>query len=74
MRNARYPVAESRVIHDDIEPPERVHRRLHSGIGGTLICYVEGSGANPISILLYQIFEAARHCKHLQDVSFFLHT
>jgi hypothetical protein len=32
---------QSRVIHDDIETPERIHRHLHSRTGRILICHVE---------------------------------
>ena len=56
----RRDIAVARVIHDDIETPERVHRHLHGRIGRLLIRHVEGSGANLIAVLLHQIFEAAR--------------
>jgi hypothetical protein len=73
-------IAVARVIHHHIEMPEGIHGRLHGGIGRTLVCHIEGSGANPISVLGYHVFQAARiagrchetiaRCKHsFRDVA-----
>jgi len=56
----RRNIAVARVVHDDIETPERVHRYLHCCIGRILIGDVKASGANLIAILLHQIFKAMR--------------
>ncbi|HJY87749.1 MAG TPA: hypothetical protein VKE24_13010 [Candidatus Acidoferrales bacterium] len=57
-----------RVVHDNIETPERVHGHLHSGFGRILICHVEGSGANLIAILRHQICKAARIAGRCDEV------
>jgi hypothetical protein len=53
-------IAVARIIDDDIETPKRLHRHMHSAIGRSLICHVEGSGANSIAMLLYEVIEAPR--------------
>jgi len=56
----RRNVAVPSIVHDDIETPERVHRRLHCCVCRILVRHVEKSSANRIAILLHQIFKAAR--------------
>src|SRR6266853_6381016 len=53
-------VAVACVIDHYIETAKRIYCHLHCRIGGRLIGNVEGSGANLIAILLYQIFQATR--------------
>ena len=43
-----------------IQTPEGIHRHLHGVIGRLLVCHVEWSGANLITILFDQIVKAAR--------------
>src|SRR4029077_4821555 len=35
----RRNISVASVVHDDIEPPERVHGSLHGGMGGVLVYY-----------------------------------
>jgi len=56
----RSNIAVARVVHDDIETPERLHGRLYRFLGRVLVDHVEWRGAHPIAILRDQRLEAAR--------------
>jgi len=56
----RSDVTVARVVHNDIETPERLHRQLHRYMSRVFIHHVERRGAHLVAVLCDQIFEAPR--------------
>src|SRR6267143_3093793 len=55
------------VIHQNVQPPECVHRQLHGGLCGGLIAHFQPDGLHPLAVLCHQgcqLFRPTRSSYH----------